>query len=163
MSPLEKDPLIRKHVEEAKIYLPYIKDGDKVLDIGTGVGFPGIPLAILKPDASFYLVDRKKTHTDFLNEVRNRLGLANVCIFNIDANSLAKINEKFDVVCSRAVNRIKVILDWSSPVIKENGVVLLGKKRDVAQEIEDSKKLSFIIQEIIPEDFGQLVVFKKIQ
>ena len=69
MSPREKDLLYKKHIREANIYLNFIKDGFYVLDIGSGTGFPGIPLSILKPEAEFILVDRKKIHISFINEV----------------------------------------------------------------------------------------------
>ncbi|MGC8757111.1 MAG: 16S rRNA (guanine(527)-N(7))-methyltransferase RsmG [Caldisericaceae bacterium] len=161
MSPLEKHALMSKHIKEAKIYLPYVKSGDKVLDIGTGVGFPGIPLSIMMPSASFYLVDRKKTHIDFLSQVKTYLDLENVKLFNIDANDLKKLNEHFDVVCARAVNRIRTVLSWSLPVTKETSLVVLGKKTEISQEIEDAKNLPFEILEIVPEDFGQLVVYKR--
>jgi 16S rRNA (guanine527-N7)-methyltransferase len=163
MSPLEKNALMHKHIEEAKIYAPYIKNGDKVLDIGTGCGFPGIPLAIMKPDALFYLVDRKKIHTDFLYRVKKDLNLENVYIFNLEANNLAKINEEFDVVCARAVNRMNIVLTWSKPVIKENGLVLLGKKRDIEKEIEDCHNMPFGIVEIVKQPFGSLVILKKFE
>ena len=89
MSPKEDTNLLYyKHIEEAKLYLPYIKCNDIVLDLGSGAGFPGIPLAIFKPCVKFYLLDKREIHTNLLSEVKLALGLQNVEVVNLDASML---------------------------------------------------------------------------
>src|SRR5579872_2621024 len=78
--------------------------GEKVLDVGTGGGFPGIPLAILFPDTQFYLVDSIGKKIKVVQEVANALGLKNVSAGHQRAE---QVNEKFDFVISRAVTRLK--------------------------------------------------------
>src|ERR1700748_3462136 len=100
------DQLFERHVLHslgiAKVmsFLP----GEKVLDVGTGGGFPGIPLAILFPGTQFYLVDSIGKKIKVVNEVAAALALTNVKAFHKRAE---EINEKFDFVVSRAVTRLK--------------------------------------------------------
>lgn len=147
MSPREKDLLYKKHIREANIYFNFINDGFYVLDIGSGTGFPGIPLSILKPKVEFILVDRKKIHISFINEVIKALELKNAKAINIRAEHLYKLSMKFDIICARAVSRANYILKWCLPVIKDNGLVIMGKGRDVDEEILDCADLPYTLVE----------------
>ncbi|MFU2158041.1 MULTISPECIES: 16S rRNA (guanine(527)-N(7))-methyltransferase RsmG [Caldisericum] len=162
MSPKEDlNILYKKHIEEAKLYLPYVDNNLKVLDLGSGAGFPGIPLAIMKPQAQFYLIDKRKTHTDFLEFVAKTLNLQNVSVINLDATLLKRNKIIFDVVVARAVNRIDTILSWIKENLRSEGVVVLGKKKDVEEEL---KYISypFYLKELKETSFGYLVVIKKL-
>src|ERR1700739_4345924 len=105
------DLLFERHVLHslgiAKVisFLP----GEKVLDVGTGGGFPGIPLAILFPDTDFYLVDSIGKKIKVVQEVAAALGLKNVRAAHLRAE---EVNEKFDFVVSRAVTRLKEFYPW---------------------------------------------------
>jgi len=85
------------------------ESGTKVLDVGTGGGFPGIPLAILFPDVDFYLVDSIGKKIKVVRAVAQELGLKNVRSAHERAEN---INEKFDFVVSRAVTRMPTFLKW---------------------------------------------------
>jgi 16S rRNA (guanine527-N7)-methyltransferase len=115
--------------------------GEKVLDAGTGGGFPGIPLAILFPETQFYLVDSIGKKVKVVNEVAKALGLQNVKAFHQRAED---INEKFDFVVSRAVTRLKEFYPWvknkfnkSSKNSLPNGILYL-KGGDLKEEIAES-------------------------
>jgi len=117
------------------------KPGTSVLDVGTGGGFPGIPLAILFPEVRFYLVDSIGKKITVVNEVVKGIGLTNV---SAEKSRAEDLNMKVDFVVSRAVAPIKDIVHWTSKLIKkggnndlQNGWILL-KGGDLAQEIKDS-------------------------
>ncbi len=154
---------MEKQIFEAQFYLPYIKDGAAVLDIGSGGGFPGIPLAVMKENAKFILVDRKKRHIDFLRTVVEELGIRNVALLQCEAENLPRRLKdiKVDVVCARAVSRIKNILTWANPVLRCDGKVVLGKGKEIEKEIKDASELPFILQEIKNTPFGHIVVYAK--
>jgi 16S rRNA (guanine527-N7)-methyltransferase len=137
------DMLYERHVLHslgiAKIisFLP----GEKVLDVGTGGGFPGIPLAIMFPDTQFYLVDSIGKKIKVVQEVAKDLGLKNVRASHQRAE---EINEKFDFVVSRAVTRLKEFYPWvkgkfnkASKNTLPNGILYL-KGGDLTQEIDES-------------------------
>ncbi|RED93368.1 16S rRNA (guanine(527)-N(7))-methyltransferase RsmG [Marinoscillum furvescens] len=114
--------------------------GSKVLDIGTGGGFPGVPLAILFPECSFYLADSIGKKIKVVNEVASALGLANVEAEHV---RVEKIKRKFDYVVSRAVARTQVLYNWTHRLIKPNdhptlasGYLLL-KGGDLDEELKE--------------------------
>ena len=162
MSPKEDTNLLYyKHIEEAKLYLPYIKCNDVVLDLGSGAGFPGIALAIFKPCAKFYLLDKREIHTNFLSNVKSELMIQNVEVVNLDAAMLFKLGLSFDVVVARAVNRIGTILSWVKDVLKQDGIVLLGKKKDIEKELREISP-PFILEALLQTSFGYIVIIKKL-
>ncbi len=115
--------------------------GEKVLDVGTGGGFPGIPLAILFPDTQFYLVDSIGKKIKVVQEVAHTLDLKNVTAAHQRAE---QVNEKFDFVISRAVTRLKEFYPWvkgkfdrQSKNKLPNGILYL-KGGDLAEEIAES-------------------------
>lgn len=130
----------------------------KVLDVGTGGGFPGIPLAILYPDVKFHLVDSIGKKIKVVNGVAKALGLQNVKADQIRAEQL---NEKYDFVVSRAVTRLPEFVPWISKNISKtnfnalpNGVIYL-KGGDLASEVKPFKKIIFIqnLEEYFEEEF----------
>ncbi len=138
------DMLFERHVLHsmgiAKIieFLP----GEKVLDVGTGGGFPGIPLAILFPETQFYLVDSIGKKIKVVQEVAKALGLKNLQASHQRAE---EVNEKFDFVVSRAVTRLKEFYPWvkgkfnrQSKNTLPNGILYL-KGGDLEQEIAESR------------------------
>ncbi|MDB5125348.1 MAG: Ribosomal small subunit methyltransferase [Mucilaginibacter sp.] len=124
-------------IAKVMIFLP----GEKVLDVGTGGGFPGIPLAILFPDTQFYLVDSIGKKIKVVQEVAKALGLKNVSASHQRAE---QVNEKFDFVISRAVTRLKEFYPWVKDKFNKqsknkfpNGILYL-KGGDLTQEIAES-------------------------
>jgi len=115
--------------------------GEKVLDVGTGGGFPGIPLAILFPETQFHLVDSIGKKIKVVNEVAKALGLKNVKASHMRAE---QVNDQFDFVVSRAVTQLKDFYPWIRNKIKRGGKntlangVLYLKGGDLEEEITNS-------------------------
>ena len=114
-----------------------IEDGAQILDVGTGGGFPGIPLAILLPNVQFTLIDSIRKKIKVVNEVANSLGLKNVTAQHIRAQ---EVKGTFDFVVSRAVTRIKPFYDWVRTKIKPQGAILYLKGGDLDEEMAELKK-----------------------
>jgi 16S rRNA (guanine527-N7)-methyltransferase len=134
--------------------------GIEIIDIGTGGGFPGIPLAIYFPDVRFHLVDSIGKKLKVVNEVVQTLGLRNVTVQHARAESIR--DRKFDFAVSRAVASLKDLWHWSRPLLRnerkmedfKNGLICL-KGGDLSQEISESRLRPHIwdISRIFPESF----------
>jgi 16S rRNA (guanine527-N7)-methyltransferase len=118
------------------------KKGEKVLDVGTGGGFPGIPLAILFPDTQFHLVDSIGKKIKVVTEVAAALGLTNVKASHLRAE---QVTDKYDFVVSRAVTRLIDFYPWVQNKFNKtsnnaipNGILYL-KGGELAEEIEESR------------------------
>lgn len=119
------------------------ESGAKVMDVGTGGGFPGIPLAILFPETSFYLIDVIGKKIKVVNEVAAGLGLKNVKAEQKRANL---VTEKFDFIVSRAVTNMPDFVSWVNGKLKQeqnhtlaNGILYL-KGGDLAEELKNFPK-----------------------
>jgi 16S rRNA (guanine527-N7)-methyltransferase len=139
------------------------KDKTKILDVGTGGGFPGIPLAILFPKCEFVLVDSIGKKIKVVNEISTRLGLQNVKAYHKRAE---EVKDQFDFVVTRAVTRIKKFIPWVKGKLKpesfneiKNGVLFL-KGGDLDEEIaESNKKVElFLLINYFKEDFFETKV-----
>lgn len=136
------DALYEKHVLHslgiAKVV--QFKPGTDILDVGTGGGFPGIPLAILFPEADFHLVDSIGKKIKVVQEVAGALGLTNV---RAEQTRVEQLNTTYDFVVSRAVTRLKPFLGWVRYRIHKNGNndrpngVLYLKGGDLTEELAE--------------------------
>lgn len=119
------------------------KPGTSILDVGTGGGFPGIPLAILFPETYFHLVDSIGKKIKVVNEVATALGLKNL---TAEHQRAEKVAGTFDFVVSRAVTRMKPFLQWVNQKIKPNGNndlangILYLKGGDLSEEMKEVKR-----------------------
>lgn len=119
-----------------------------IVDVGTGAGFPGIPLAILLPDTQFTLIDSLNKRIDFLSVVVKELDLKNIRLFHGRAEEFGKdknFREQFDYCVSRAVASLPLLLEYCSPFVKVNGSLLLYKSKKVSQEIEDAENALHVL------------------
>ncbi len=169
----EYEEVVKKHFLDSCLLLKEYKlnyfDGKSIIDIGTGAGFPGIPLAIMNPNASFTLVDSLNKRIDFLQVVVKKLGLKNIKLFHGRAEDYGRnveFRENFDYCVSRAVAGLPLLLEYCSPFIKKNGCLLLYKSKKVTQEIEEANNalqilncsLTTNIQLSDEEDFERYVL-----
>lgn len=110
-----------------------------IIDIGTGAGFPGIPLKIVYPDISFVLLDSLNKRIQFLNEVIEKLGLTKIKAVHGRAEDLARKSEyrgKFDLCVSRAVANLSTLSEYCIPFVKVNGFFVSYKAGKGLEEIE---------------------------
>ena len=130
-----------KHIEDSLLPLKVIDfSSKKVMDIGSGAGFPGIPLAIYNPSSTFYLVEPTLKRCNFLNTVKEELGLENVIIVNQRAEDLDKKEfSNFDFVVSRAVSDLRILLELSIPYLKVGGKLIAYKGDKAEEEIKTSQ------------------------
>lgn len=148
----------------------------KILDIGTGGGFPGIPLSILYKNHEVFLLESKKKSIDFINEAIEKIGIKNATAICGRAEELAKENnyrENFDFVTSRAFSRTDINLELSLPFCKIGGMTAIFKSRKIVSEINRYKDLIRILgggePEIIKvdvpfiEEFRAFLVINKIE
>lgn len=137
----DPEEVILKHFIDSITIEKYIQNNNKLVDVGTGAGFPGIPLNIVKNDVNYTLVDSLNKRIKFLDEVINTLNLKNIESMHSRAEDFAKDNrEKFDIATSRAVAALNVLLEYLLPLIKVGGICICMKGSNVQDEIELSKK-----------------------
>lgn len=114
-----------------------------IIDVGTGGGFPGVPLAILHPDRHFVLMDSLGKRIKIIDEICKDIGISNVELIHARAEELAKkkeYRESFDLCVSRAVANLAVLSEYCIPFVKVDGYFAPYKTAESGQEIEDSKK-----------------------
>ena len=155
----DMENLYLKHVLHSLAIAKVISfaDGTKVLDVGTGGGFPGIPLAILFPKVNFLLVDSIGKKIKVVNEVANSIGLKNL---RAEHKRAEQVNGQFDFVVSRAVTRMKVFQQWVRKRISTkqrnilfNGILYL-KGGDLTEELRGIKNVElYNIPDFFEEEF----------
>lgn len=126
-------------------YFP--RDG-RILDLGTGGGFPGIPLAVLRPDMQVVLMDSVLKKLNFIESAAAKLEIKNVKIMHMRAEEggrRRKTRESFDVVTARAVKMLPVIAEWAMPFVKVGGIFAAMKGPGAEEELKNAGK---ILQEL---------------
>ena len=116
-----------------------VKSGGNLCDVGSGAGFPGVPLKIAFPDIKLMVVDSAAKRTGFIERLVSILGLADVEVINgraEDVGQRSEFREKFDVVVSRAVAETRVLLEYTLPLCRVGGLVIMQKKGDTQGEVD---------------------------
>lgn len=140
---IEPEEIILKHFIDSLTLSKYISEYDKIADIGTGAGFPGIPIKILKQNTEIILIDSLNKRINFLNEVINQNNLKKIQAIHARAENIGhddKYREKYDIVTSRAVAKLNVLLEYMLPLLKVGGRCICLKGPNVEEEIEEAQK-----------------------
>ena len=140
----EDEEFIKKHfIDCIKIFKSEeIKKAKSVIDVGTGAGFPGIPIAILDESKDVCLLDSLNKRINFLNTVSSELGLKNIRTIHAraeDGARMAELRGKFDVAVSRAVANMSVLSEFCIPYVKISGNFIALKGPAIEEELKESK------------------------
>ena len=139
------DEVVRKHYLDSLLVIKEIsiKDTQSILDLGTGAGFPGIPLKIVFPEIHITLADSLNKRILFLNEVIRELGLIHIDTVHGRAEDLGrnpKFREKYDLVLSRAVANLSTLSEYCLPFVKKDGMFVSYKSSEIEDEFQQSQK-----------------------
>ena len=119
--------------------------GQKVLDVGSGAGFPGLVLKILCPSMELTLLDSQRKRTDFQQDVVDALGLENVRCLHGRAEEMTQMRGHFDLVISRAVAKLSILNELCMPLVRVGGHFVAMKGPDPTPEMQEAKRASYIL------------------
>ncbi len=174
----DDEEIIKKHfIDSIKVFnCDYVKNAKSIIDIGTGGGFPGVPMRIVKEDSKMVLLDSLNKRINFLNEVINDLNLSNIKTIHGRAEDFAhtaEYRQRFDLAVSRAVANLTVLLEFCLPYVKVGGYFVALKGPAIEEEIKAAegalKALGGKIEKIIEVDIEgsdlkhNLLVVKKVK
>jgi 16S rRNA (guanine527-N7)-methyltransferase len=129
-----------KHFIDSLLVLKHVPLSGRVADIGTGGGFPGIPLKIAEPSLEIFLIEPIRKRANFLRTVISNLNLKKITVFNGRAENFNE-KEKFDFTISRALSNIKTFCELSLPLLKPGGYLVAMKGKETEKEIAALKSL----------------------
>ena len=175
IGPREVDRLWERHILNSAVLGDVIDDGARVVDVGSGAGLPGIPLAIARPDLHVQLLEPLLRRTTFLKEVVEDLGLNNVEVIRGRAEERESISAagNADVVTSRAVAPLGKLTGWSLPLVRKGGSMRALKGASVSEELVrdareikkfggDSGRVEVVGQSVLAEP-TQVVIIERIK
>ncbi|MCI8760824.1 MAG: 16S rRNA (guanine(527)-N(7))-methyltransferase RsmG [Clostridia bacterium] len=139
----KQDEVILKHFIDSLTIAKYIPKHAKLIDVGTGAGFPGIPLKMVRDDIEVVLLDSLNKRVNFLNQVIYELGLTNIEAIHSrveDFGNNSKYRETFDCATSRAVANLSTLSEYLIPLVKQNGCCICMKGASIEDEIKQSQK-----------------------
>ena len=138
---IDPKEIILKHFVDSLTIAKYIKDDEKLIDVGTGAGFPGIPLSIVKENTDIVLLDSLNKRINFLEEVKENLKLENITTIHGRAEEFGKNKkerETYDIATSRAVAPLNILLEYLLPLVKVGGKAICMKGSNI-EEIENAR------------------------
>lgn len=142
----DKD-VITKHFVDSLSITPFLKNVKKLIDVGTGAGFPGLPVKIVRPELEIVLLDSLEKRIGFLNTVISELHMGKITTLHSraeDAGNSPKYREKFDAVTARAVASLPVLLEYCLPLVKTGGIFIAMKGSSLSEADEAGKALSIL-------------------
>ncbi|MHC4976046.1 MAG: 16S rRNA (guanine(527)-N(7))-methyltransferase RsmG [Planctomycetota bacterium] len=145
-----------------------LPEGSSIVDVGSGGGVPALPLAIVRPDWSVSCLESTGKKCDFLRQASESLGLSNVEVVQDRAEAAGqdpRYRERFDGVVARAVGRIRVLAEYTIPLARPEGLVVLTKGQKAQEEIEEAHQALYLlhadVSTTVPTPTGTLVVLQK--
>ena len=172
---IEQKDVFIKHFLDSVVGEKWFFKGANVIEIGSGGGFPSIPLKILREDLKFTLVESTQKKCNHLVQTVDKLGLKEVKVLNIRAEDGGKdkaLREKFDCVCARAVARLNTLCEYCLPFVKKGGR-FIAYKGECKEELEEAKKAIFVLggevekveEFCLPDGAGKrsLIIIKKVK
>lgn len=177
VSQADADTIIRKHLIDSLAVASLIPSEGPLLDLGSGAGFPGLVLAIVKPGREVVLIETRRKRVSFLKEVARKAKIPNLKVYEGRAEDLAGeefLRASFSIVVTRATWNIRDFLQLASPFIENAGIALAMKGPQVEKELDDSnlylQSIGFSLQKrheyILPfgKEKRQVIAFvKKVQ
>ncbi|MBW2221223.1 MAG: 16S rRNA (guanine(527)-N(7))-methyltransferase RsmG [Deltaproteobacteria bacterium] len=143
LTSLKKDTaIISKHFIDSLSLVPYLPSKASLLDLGSGAGFPGIPVKIAKPSLKVTLIEAKRKKVNFQRHLVRKLGLTCIDSLQDRAESLTTENGShlsFDIVTSRAFSRLEKFLMLGMPFVKKGGCLIAMKGKHAREELKDSQ------------------------
>lgn len=139
----DQDEIIQKHFIDAFTVSKYIISGKKVIDVGTGAGFPGIPLKIIRDDIDITLLDSLNKRINFLQVVIEELELKKIRAVHFRVEEFgknSKYRESFDISVSRAVANLSTLTEYMLPLVKIGGICICMKGSNISDEVQNAKK-----------------------
>lgn len=140
---IEPTEIIQKHFVDSLTIIKYINNSNKIIDVGTGAGFPGIPIKIALPEVKVVLLDSLNKRVKFLNEVIEKLQLENIETIHGRAEEVAQnkiYREKYDIAVARAVAPLNILSEYLLPFVNIGGCAICMKGSKGKEEAKDAEK-----------------------
>ena len=140
---VDEKMFIVKHFIDSLTINGYIKGKERIIDIGTGGGFPGIPLKIFNENSKFTLIDSVNKKLNVIRDITSRMEIKNLEVIHARAEDLAnkdEYREKYDVATTRAVSNLSTILEYMLPFVKVGGMAVCMKGPNYINELNEAKK-----------------------
>lgn len=175
---IEKEEVYIKHFLDSVFLIKsgLIEKNQKIIDIGTGGGFPGVPIKIFNNSSNITLLDSLKKRINFLNKVIDKLELKSIESIHGRAEEFARkeeYREKYDIATSRAVANMQTLIEYCLPFVKVGGYFVAMKGPNYTEELNNSKNaikilggyLDKVIEYKLPYDYGNrtLIIIRKIK
>ncbi len=144
----EEKEIIQKHFIDSLTINKYINDNMSIIDVGTGAGFPGIPIKIVRDSIKVSLLDALNKRLLFLQDVIQKIELKDIQTIHFRAEEVGKnpiYREKYDIATSRAVAPLNTLVEYLLPLVKLNGKCICMKGNNVKEEMEASNKAISIL------------------
>lgn len=172
----DEDQIVLKHFIDSLTISKFIDDNSRIIDVGTGAGFPGIPLKIYNDTLKVTLVDALNKRIAFLDEAIQNLKLNEICAIHSRAEDLARVNgqrECYDYAVSRAVANLSTLVEYLLPFVKVGGECICMKGPNIEDEIDNSKnaieilggKIEKVERLVLPDSdmIRNIIIIKKIR
>lgn len=144
----DENEIILKHFVDSLTICKYLENKNSLIDVGTGAGFPGIPVKIVRPDLKIVLLDSLNKRVKFLNDVIEKLDLKDIVALHGRAEEVARkqeYREQFDIATSRAVANLSVLLEYLVPFVKVGERCICMKGAEIEEELNSAEKAIMVL------------------